>query len=472
MTDPNTPQAIAGGPEKAIPAMPATQHVQDYDNLPEQSIVQGSSAPIVDSALIPPFNRFQPDNYARMLISNRHIHIVDGTPMIWNGSMYEAGVDRISKAMAAAFPGLTSAKRKEVMECIRLLLDDELMAGARYIAFSNGVYDIKDDRLLPSSPEHLIPNTIPHRYNPKAICPELDEAFDQWACDNDDVRKNLEEVLGVAMYRGREFHIIPLLMGDGGNGKSSYMRLAQGMLGARNYSVLDPAEFGKAFSRIELMGKLVNFGDDISRDRLKGDAASYLRKLASGDEIDAEIKYGGRPKFRPYLTPILSCNEFPEAKDDSSGWWRRFRPIPFNADFRDAAISTEVSLVQRLSSEAAYERAIVLGLQGLKRVLRWGDLSPLTSRQELIDDLRKGSSSVYSFACDVLGFGSDDQVDIEMVKTSGLYEKYAGYCNAEGIKNKESHRAFTRKLGKLYGMKSENRRGADGGQGRRFVPIR
>lgn len=457
-------QATAGDPDKMIPAMPATQLSQNYSSLPEMAFAFGGT-PVAQP------NSLTPDTLAGMLISNYHIHLVDGTPIIWNGLMYEVGVDRISKAMVTTFPGITSAKRKEVMEYIMLLLDDEPMADARYIAFLNGVYDLESDSLLANSPEFLIPNTIPHRYNPDAVCPELNDTFDQWACSMDDVRANLEEVLGIAMYRGREFHIIPLLMGDGGNGKSSYMRLIQGMLGASNYSVLDPAEFGKAFSRVGLMGKLVNFGDDISRDRLKGDAASYLRKLASGDEIDAEIKYGARLKFKPYLTPILSCNEFPETKDDSTGWWRRFRPIPFDATFSGVASGMNVNLEQCLSSEAAYEYAIVLGLQGLKRVLLQGDLSPLARRQDLMDDLRKNSSSVYSFARDVLGFGSNSQVDIEMVKTNDLYTKYVDYCAAEGIRDKVRHGIFTRKIGKLFNMKSENKRGPDGKQGRRFVPI-
>lgn len=462
MANPHMSQATAGGPDKTIPAMPATQLSPNYSSLPEIAFAFGGT-PVAQS------NRLTPDILAGMLISNHHIHLVDGTPIIWNGSMYEVGANRISRAMVTNFPGVTSTKRKEVMEYIMLLLDDEPMADARYIAFLNGIYDLESDSLLPNSPEFLIPNTIPHLYNPDAFCAELSAALDQWACDSEDVRANLEEVLGLAMYRGNEHHIIPLLLGDGGNGKSSYMHLAQGMIGHGNYSVIDPSEFGRAFSRTALMGMLAYFCDDMSRDRLGGDAASVLRKLASGDEIDAEYKYGSHVKFRPYGTPILSCNEFPGAKDDSMGWWRRFRAIPFNALFGACGASMNVGLSDILSSEIAYEHAIILGIQGLRRVMQRHDLTPLPDRAKLLDDIRKESSTVYAFACDELGFGTEGAVDIAWSKPADLYNRYERYCAREGIRYPEKRRSFTRKLGKLYNMRSENVR-VDGMQGRRFVP--
>ena len=462
MANPHMSQATAGDPDKMIPAMPATQLSQNYSSLPEKAFAFGG-IPVAQP------NSLTPDTLAEMLISNYHIHLVDGTPIIWNGLMYEVGVNRISKAMVTTFPGITSAKRKEIMEYIMLLLDDEPMADARYIAFSNGVYDLESDSLLPNSPEFLIPNAISHLYNPDAFCAELSAVLDQWACGNEDVRANLEEVLGLTMYRGNEHHIIPLLLGDGGNGKSSYMHLAQGMIGHRNYSVIDPSDFGRAFSRTALMGMLAYFCDDMSRDRLGGDAASVLRKLASGDEIDAEYKYGSHVKFRPYGTPILSCNEFPGAKDDSMGWWRRFRVIPFNARFGACGTGMNVGLGEILSSEIAYEHAIILGIQGLRRVMQRHDLTPLPDRAKLLDDIRKESSTVYAFACDELGFGTESAVDIAWNKPADLYDRYERYCAEERIRRPEKRSSFTRKLGKLYNMKSENAR-VDGVQGRRFVP--
>ena len=427
--------------------------------------------PVQFSMMVQPFvsQGFRPEICAATIIDQYHVHIVNGTPITWSGVMYQAGPEFLSKAIIRAFPGIKLTQRREVTEYIMLLLDDEPMADARYIAFSNGVYDLESDSLLANSPEFLIPNTIPHPYNPDAVCPELVAAFGQWACGREDVRANLEEVLGLAMYRGNEHHIVPLLLGDGGNGKSSYMHLAQGMIGRGNYSVIDPSEFGRAFSRTALMGMLAYFCDDVSRDRLGGDAASVLRKLASGDEIDAEYKYGSHVKFRPYGTPILSCNEFPGAKDDSMGWWRRFRAIPFNARFGACGIGMNVGLGDILSSEIAYEHAIILGIQGLRRVMQRHDLTPLPDRAKLLDDIRKESSTVYAFACDELGFGTENAVDIAWSKPADLYDRYERYCAREGIRYPEKRSSFTRKLGKLYNMRSENVR-VDGVQGRRFVP--
>lgn len=408
---------------------------------------------------------------ANALMQRCPIRIANDTMFVWNGREYQPNEKLAEKALIVMFPDITASQRREVIGSIRLSLDDEPMADCRYIALANGVYDLETGALSSSSPDLVVPNPIPHRYDPQAACPELDAALDQWACGRPDVRANLEEVLGLLMYRGIEFQIIPLLLGDGGNGKSTYIGLAQRMLGKGNYTVLSPSAFGRSFSRTALVGVLAVFGDDISRDRLSGEAASFLRKLASGEEIDAERKYGDLIQFTPYGTPVLSCNEFPSAKDDSAGWWRRFRVIPFDANFIAGEYGANTDLNKALATEEACQRAIALGLQGLARMIEQGDLTPLPDRPMLMDDLRRQSSSVYAFARDVLSFGTPEEQSIIGRKPGDVYKRYKTYCGEEGIIQPESRNIFTRKLGGLYRAKSTPKR--DGGSTVRvFAPAR
>lgn len=109
-------------------------------------------------------------------------------------------------------------------------------------------------------------------------------------------------------------------------------------------------------------------------------------------------------------------------------------------------------------------------MQGLLRVIRQGDLTALADRTELSENIRRESSTVYAFACDELGLGTDNATDITFVKTADLYSLYKTYCHTEGIRSPEKHNTFTQKLGKIYNMKSKNMR-LEGEQGRRFVPI-
>ena len=60
-------------------------------------------------------------------------------------------------------------QRREVMSYLQIRAPHEEMADARYIAFANGVLDLETGLLQPNTPDLLIPNVIPHNWNPEAF---------------------------------------------------------------------------------------------------------------------------------------------------------------------------------------------------------------------------------------------------------------------------------------------------------------
>ena len=240
------------------------------------------------------------------------------------------------------------------------------------------------------------------------------------------------------------------------------------LMGQENVSALDLAMVGARFQSVALVGKLVNIGDDISNDYIKGDKLAIVKKVISGDWVPAEYKGGATFKFRPYCMMVFSCNEFPRLGDHSAGIFSRLIPIPFEADFANQSGQCNLHLGRVLESEEVCEAAIVLGVKALKGCLARGGMTRGVRQMETLEQVKQSNSSVYQFCCEELRFGEEDPVSILYTPTAILYQNYDNYCAQSGLKP-VARASFTTEMCKIY--KVNNGRPTIGGkQVRGFVP--
>lgn len=377
------------------------------------------------------------------MISEHHMTFVDGAPAVWDGERYRTGENAVFSMMIDQMHAIKQNQRREVMSYLQIRAPHEEMADARYIAFANGVLDLETGLLQPNTPDLLIPNVIPHNWNPEAACPELDSALDAWSCGKEGRRKNLVEVAGLCMYRGRRFHVCPIFTGGGGNGKSTYINLLHRMLGEDNANAMDIATIGERFQSVALMGMLANIGDDISNEFLSGAKLSVVKKVITGDWVNAEYKGGITFKYRPYCTLVFSCNEVPRMGEATRGIYRRFVPIPFEATFSEENGNIDISLPTILESEAACERLIYLGIEALRSCIARGGITETDDRTRMLEEMHLQNSSVYQFACEELGFGADEPTDIHHCPTGELFERYENFCEEANCKAVSRNRFST-----------------------------
>ena len=384
------------------------------------------------------------------LISEHHMTFVDGAPAIWDGRCYRMGENAVFSAMIDRMHAIRQQQRREVMAYLQIRAPHLEMADPRYIAFDNGVLDLETMLLIENTPDLLIPNVIPHSWNPSAVCPELDSALTAWACDNPERRANLVEVAGLCMYRGRIFHVCPIFTGGGGNGKSTYFNLLHRLLGEDNTSAMDIATIGERFQSVALIGKLANIGDDISNEFVSGMKLSVVKKVVTGDWVNAEYKGGATFKYRPYCMLVFSCNEVPRMGEATRGIYRRFVPIPFEATFSEENGNIDVNLPVILESEDACERLIYLGVQALQECIKRGGMSETEDRARMLEEMHLQNSSVYQYACEELGFGSELPESIHKRPTGELFESYKEFCDEANCKSVNRNR-FSTEMCETYG---------------------
>lgn len=373
------------------------------------------------------------------LIHEMHIKRIKGYLHVYRDGIYVSGNRHIENAMQKIFPSMQARQRTEVLKYLEVMIPDDcdIESDANLIPFKNGVLDINTMNILPFNPDYIITNKIPWNYNPDAYSELADKTLDQWSCGDHEIRSLLEECIGYCFYRKNNLEKAFILTGSGANGKSTYLDVLRDILSKQNCSPLDLCEMGERFSTIMLSEKLANIGDDINMDFLGGKTLSLFKKIVSGNDIKAEGKNDPAKTIKPIAKLLFSANSVPKmATQGIKAIKRRLIIIPFNATFEryleDGSDNPEFNntLKSELTTQESIEYLIVLGVEGLKRVLNNADFSRSTKVQDEVDQFEKDNDLILQWLESVK---DDEQSDVvtdyicrETLET--IYVSYSAFC--------------------------------------------
>lgn len=245
---------------------------------------------------------------------------------------------------------------------------DEIEPQKFLLNFNNGVYNVNTHKLLPHSPKYYFLYKIPWNYNPKAKFKgsKLEKYFKSTL--DDKCITFSQELFGYCLYSNYKHHGIFYLYGVGGNGKSVWISLLETMLGNNNVSSSSiDSLVNRRFESAKLYGKLANICGEIGGKSLKD--TDMLKRLSSGDRIQAEFKNKTPFDFKNRAKIITACNTIPYSTDKTDGWHERQYILPFLKKFRDTA-QEDVDLTEKLTADREMESLLKWALQGLQRLLQ------------------------------------------------------------------------------------------------------
>lgn len=392
---------------------------------------------------------FLHDKFGNYMKNNNHIVKINGQLHIYKDGIYIPGAVPLEAAMIKHIPNLKRAQRSEVLSYLQISIEEELKpTNPALIAFSNGLYDLRDDTFHPFSPDVVITNKIPWPYNLAAYSELLDHTLDRLACNDAEVRALLEEMVGYCLYRRNELGKAFILIGDKSNGKSTFLYVVNQLLGDANIASLDLKELGDRFKTAELFGKLANIGDDIGDEFIAN--ASVFRKLVTGDRVNAERKGQDPFEFNNYSKFLFSANAIPRMKDKTGAVQRRLVIVPFDAKFTPDDADFRPYIKDELCEQEPMEYLIRLGLEGLKRVLRNAKFTVSKRVEGQLEEYEENNNPIIGFVEEV---GLDA---IENEPTKDVFFKYNVYCNKNNL-NPLSNIEFSRQITRRFGFESVTR---------------
>lgn len=388
-------------------------------------------------------NTFLFDKFAKYIRNNNHILKINGQLHIYRDGVYVSDPDEIEAVMIQHISNLNQTKRREVLKYLSLLIRDSVPeADAKFVAFKNGILNVIDGSFQPFSPDMVLKNIIPWDYNPAAESEIVDGVMDKISCKDEEIKNLLEECVGYCFFRKNELGKAFILTGDGANGKSTFIDMIKTMLGDDNITSLDLKELGEKFQNAELFGKLANLGDDIGEEFIA--SSSVFKKLVTGERIQVQRKGQDPFEFNNYAKMIFSANSIPRIKDRSGGLRRRMIIIPFDATFTKNDPDYRPFIKYELREQEAVERLILLGVQGLQRILENNAFTVPKKAADALTEYEKENNSIISF---IEEYGIEN---FENNETKDIYNAYGTFCMENGLKEAYSNISFSMYIKKHY----------------------
>lgn len=288
--------------------------------------------------------------------------------------------------------------------------------------FQNGYLDIQTLEFRPATPDMGFRHVLPYQYEAAATCPIFDNMLRRVTAGNESLQKALLEFMGYALSNDRYWlHSALVLVGEGSNGKSTFVRVLEDLAGNENTSGLKMSEMKSEYNRQQLDGKLFNISGETPTKALED--ASYFKSLVSGDTISARRIYDKPYSFKNKAKLIFTCNELPTAHDHSHGFYRRLLIAPFDVKFSTEDPDFDPHIEEKLKAElpGIFNRA----LEGYHRLLKnkcFTDVDVANKRKEAY---RLSSDSVARWASESLIMHMNGQADKHFIGSDDLFRAFA-----------------------------------------------
>lgn len=227
----------------------------------------------------------------------------------------------------------TSIKKKfHIVESLRQIGREHNVTELppHYIQFQNKIYNMKNNTIIPATPEHFTTNTIPHNIGETIDTPTMDRLFEQWV--GKERVQTLYDIIAYCCYRDYPIHSIFVLNGCGRNGKSSFLELVTKFIGQDNIAstTLDRLTDNR-FETFNLWRKNVAMMGETNFSILQ--STSLIKQLSGHDLITYEAKGVSGFSDYNYAKLIISTNSLPTSDDQSEGFYRRWMIIDFPNEF-------------------------------------------------------------------------------------------------------------------------------------------
>lgn len=353
--------------------------------------------------------------------------------------IYVTNDEYIKGVMTQLCPSLKDFQKKEVINFLNTYLELHLTdfnKNPLSIVFSNGILNLRTMKLEPHNPNQLETIKLHVNYNPDAVGPTADEFFNTATCGDVQIIQLLYEAIGYCFLKTPELHKAFLLIGEGRNGKSTYLDIIKNICGMENCTSLDFKDLGEKFRVGMLHSKLVSLSGDISSQPLKD--SDLFKRIVGGDEITIERKNAHPFNDTVFSTLMFSANTLPRTPDTTSGFYRRLCIIPFNADLSTVSLVDGMTFKENLMKDLEY--IAYKAVQHIYNVLNVTHtfIEP-TRVKGMMRDYKVDNSSVLSW----IASKKYTAKELTAKNEEELYSEYVVWCDINGYKSVRSARFDT-----------------------------
>jgi len=314
----------------------------------------------------------------------------------------------------------------------------------------NGVIDLRTGAHRAGVPADKITHQAGVAYVPDASAPRWHQFLDEIFDEDEALIHYMHQALGYSLTGDMREQCFFLGCGPGSNGKSVLFDTMEHVWGTyacrSNMRTFVAAQHSDdRFSLAELESRRLILASETKSGTKMNE--HILKNITGGESQQAERKYGHPFTFRPTCKIWLGVNHEPKVTDDSFGFWRRVRLIPFLRTFIGS--SDDPTLRATLQDEA--EGILAWCVQGC---LAWQQSGRLTIPPSVM-----AATDVYEHEQDPLADFLAQMTHTEdpnaEVSLAILYQNYKTWADALKLSSFEvlSSKAVSARLKKRFAMR-------------------
>jgi putative DNA primase/helicase len=319
----------------------------------------------------------------------------------------------------------------EACECVSQLNDDEFKSPKNCINLANGVLDIKSKIFVPHNKDFNFKYMTPIKYDPKARCDEFLE-FLNFVFEGDaQLLSVTAEIFGYCLLDSHPFlHKAFVLLGQGRNGKSTFLDVLKKLLGEQNVASVSLSNLDRPFSVVQLDGKLANIVGETPDKHI---SSELFKTAIGGEELTAALKNKNEYSMPVNARFVVAANKMPKFGDTTTGMWEKLFILPFNRYIPEG--QRDKGKRERLFKELP--GILNFALSGLDRLMENKSLTKVDASQMMVEDYREDSDSFYEFFNQVVVINKKDADKLssgDFTHLKVIYNAYVKWCERNSVK--------------------------------------
>lgn len=354
----------------------------------------------------------------------------DGLYWVYHENKYQTSKTLLEELMINELSSIKMNQRNEVRSYLNALpfqYNHEVIDEANYIGVKNGILDIEKEILYQHDSKYFIQTYFDCSYIRDVNTDYVDEILKGLSNQDENIQLLLEEVMGYILLKDQRFQVAFIALGEGSNGKSTFIKMITNMVGIDNVSAIDYTQVTEKFKIAGLLNKVLNVGEEMPNKLTK--QPEIFKKLITGDPVQAEFKNENTFVLRNTAKFIFSANELPPTTDRTHGFYRRWIIIPFNARFNND--NRDLNLDFKIKEEGFKNAVLKVALRGLKRLLKQNHFTKCDAVEKMMHTYQVDNNSTLRFIEESI-IKMDVIVDRDVIS---VFKDYKEFCLNYGFQN-------------------------------------
>lgn len=358
---------------------------------------------------------------------------------------YSSDVGELRRLVYEYSPGKKTRFVDEVIKQIEYRCKQIDENGKFDIQLNNGI--LRDGKFIQVNYTDFTPFTIDVKYNPEAEPLEVvDDYIDQLTGYDTSYRELLLEVMAHSLVTDKEFKRLLakffIMVGDGGNGKGSFLQVMRSILGGKNCTALSIQNMSDERYFTTMQGKLANLGDDIQDEPLDNTSMKQLKNISTCDYVSTRQLFKQSREVELTLSLIFTSNHVLKSFEKGESYKRRVLWMPMYSKPK----KKDPKFISKLTTPEALEYWLKLMIEGYFRLYNNQTFTESPMVQKYNNDYHEENNGTLTFIRD------QSVEDMIGKKSPEIYEEYVIWAEENGL-NVQSRKILNTTIEEELGLK-------------------